>query len=228
MAAKQQKNRKVNKKEQIEVDERKYDKFLELCSICNESHLRVCSCQSELVEQNRKKLVAEVQKSFTKDTPTLTRESSLSYAYRQGLKQAAEHCVSNGIRCPHERFLILDTLKNFDIEASGKYDLTDSNVFLIVRSLLNQLLSAHRMQLYSNFYGVVQQKSDRDGNRFFVLNPVEEAKNRYDNAIVSTVEKLNNVVFGAKSTNMNLNVDLDKKVFSREEMYGLETDTNTD
>jgi hypothetical protein len=75
---------------------------------------------------------------------------------------------------------------------------------MILRGMINHMLSAHRMQLFSNKNGVVQV-IEKDGGKRFIINPVESAKLAFDKAMIDAVEILNKIVEGNK--NVNLNID---------------------
>jgi len=54
----------------------------------------------------------------------------------------------------------------------------------------------------------LQEQFDKDGNSSFVLNPVEESKRKFDDAVIKAVEVLNKIVDGEKS-NLNLSGKVD-------------------
>jgi len=183
------------------------NKFLSLASVCNFQHLALCNCHNDKINKYYAEESVKTLSELDEKSPKYIIESRLHSARNEAIKRVEKECLENNVRCPIEQALIKDIIVHYDKSLSGIYDTTDTNVFIIFRSLLNQILSTHRMQLYSNEFGLMQKIVTKDGNERFVLNPVEELKNRVDSMIISSIEKLNNIVYGIKSTNINVNIE---------------------
>jgi hypothetical protein len=182
-----------------------YSKMYKSCAIvCSAEHMKVCPCQDDLIEE-------ELTYRISKDSYRVENNlDSDQCKYRDGLLRdqvivdLGRTAEKVGLECPVEADLIFSTIYRFDKRADGKYDLSDPDVFIILKSMINNMLSAHRMQLYSRRNGIVQTHIDREGNVSFTLNPVETAKLAFDKAQVDAVEKLNRIVFGNKNVNYNI------------------------
>ena len=183
-----------------------YSKYDDIISLCNKEHLKTCSCQDKLKNEFKLQLIEEykIKLDFVKQSSDSEyEEMKEAMKYRMPdeiLKRTSEYCVTNVIRCPIEKQEIKNTIELFNM----KYDLNDSRVYMILKSVLNFQLSAFRMQRYSNYYGILQEVFDRNGNRAILLNPVEESKRKFDEAIISAIEKLDKIIEGDKSVNLNI------------------------
>ena len=198
-----------------DVWDNKFNSFKSMLAPVDYEHLKTCPCM-------RDRVLEEVRVQTEKEMATWesegvesksVKDQRLHNARIEAYKVVAAETIAEERRCSLERFVVVDILTHFDKDTGGLYDFSNSNVYLIMRSLVSQILSAHRMQLHSDRYGIVQEHADRDGNVFFELNPVELAKARIDKQIVDCVEKLNNIMYGTKSLNVNVNTD-DKSMMS--------------
>ena len=171
----------------------KYEKSLISNSIalCNDDHIEICYCQNNFLENKKQELMYKEYEELRKtgeieDQSVVNRR--LSLAKKKAFNAVANYCVVNNIKCPIEHQVVKDIIDRFkNIEA---YDLKDPKVYLIVKSVINQQLSAHRMQLFSSSKGIVQSVYDTNGNHRYILSPVEEAKRKADDSIIKAVEKL--------------------------------------
>lgn len=171
--------------------------FDNIVAICNLEHLSVCHCQRERIEK-------EFNNIFNKELEELKKQDKLKntalvdnrydYAKDMAVKNISNECVRKRTLCPIEINKINQTLKYFN----DKYDLKDPRVFIIVESLMNQMLTAHRMQLYSTSKGVVQHWYDKEGNKRYSINPVEEIKLKYNEAKIKSIEILDKIMEGSK------------------------------
>ena len=173
-------------------------------SVCNEEHLRMCDCQKDKVNKAKQELMKnvyeELQNSGDIDDEAIVKHR-MKLAFNQAISQVQEFCIQNNIRCPYEKQLLRDTLDRFkNLDA---YDLNDPKVYLILKSVLSHQLSAYRMQVYSNYLGMINETHDDLGNTTYVLNPVEEAKRKADDSIIKAVEKLVNMTEGQKLKTIN-------------------------
>ena len=142
------------------------------------------------------------KKNMSSDEKERLKVAGIDRAKKESFLETARHCVNHNIRCHLEKREIINTIKVFD----SKYNLSDPRVFIVVRSVLNHQLSSYRMQKYSNEYGVISEQFDREGNRSFILNPVEHAKRKFDEAMVSAMATLNNMIEGQKVTSFNYDI----------------------
>jgi hypothetical protein len=183
--------------------------------VCNEQHLRVCPCQDKLVDEVSNKLIEDDEKykqsNNLDEIQSRMRNDGLR---RKAIDYVGKQLSANNTTCPVEQDLISSIIYRFDKNGVGKYNLSDPDVFMILKATINHMLSAHRMQLFSNKHGIVQRLETEQGVRF-IINPVESAKLQFDKAMVEAVEKLNKIVYGEKSmsSSMNFNVDVNKDRF---------------
>ena len=105
--------------------------------------------------------------------------------------------------------MIKDILKVFDDKQTGDFDMSKTHVFIMVKTMLNHLMSSHRLQIRSNADGMVQTRQDENGNAYFIINPVEKVKMEFDKEIASTMEKLFKMDNGIQTKNLNINVNLE-------------------
>lgn len=67
-------------------------------------------------------------------------------------------------------------------------------------------------------HGILHRVYDSDGGSRLVISPTEDLKYKYDKLLIESMEKLNNIVFGQKSVNLNVNAkadDIDLKSFMK-------------
>lgn len=183
------------------------EKFDSLISSCDYEHLQYCKCQEkQVIAKYREFLKLEMDDLKEKgllDNKTVF-ESRKVHALGMARKEVAMQCMDEGIKCHLEREDISLTLQLF----GEKFDLNDPRVYMVVKSVISHQLSVFRMQLQSNYRGILQQNVDKEGNPFFILNPVEMAKMNFDNSIIVAVEKLNKIMYGDKVVNTNINLDV--------------------
>jgi len=183
------------------------DKFNSLISDCNFEHLSYCPCKSKEVSATYKEYLdielKDLKQRDLTDNKTVL-DSRKRHALEQARREVARNCLEKNVKCELEDSEIKLTLQLF----AGKFDLNDPRVYMVVKSVISHQLSVFRMQLQSNYRGILQQNVDKEGNPFYLLNPVEVAKMNFDNSIISAVEKLNKIVYGDKITNTNINVDV--------------------
>jgi len=125
-------------------------------------------------------------------------------ARSQAIIAVGRYNQSNSIRCMLEQEEIKTVVELF----SNKYDLNDPRVYMVVQSLINLKLSAIRMQKHANVNGISYEVFDAEGNRRIELSPVEEAKRKYDETVIKSVQILNNIIDGEKiQTNHTISFD---------------------
>ena len=142
------------------------------------------------------------KKNMSSDEKERLKVVGIDRAKKESFLETARHCVNHNIRCHLEKREIIKTINVFN----NKYDLKDPRVYFTVKAVLNHQLSAYRMQKYSNEYGVVQEQYDRDGNLFLKINPVEDAKRKFDVEMIKAIATLDNMIEGQKVTNLNYDV----------------------
>lgn len=171
--------------------------FTSMAITCDKNHLAVCDCQKVKVDLIYDELLVadEDKREENKDKPDWLENRKDMY-YTTSLKIMGKECVKKSIKCPREIKEIVSIVNMF----RSKYELSDPRVFMIVKSLVGHKLSAHRMQLYSNSKGIVQENWDRNGNLSYSLNPVEMAKKEFDKEVVKSIEILNKIIDGEKSS----------------------------
>lgn len=168
-----------------------------VCGVVNEQHLKDCDCQNDLIREKQKERMRDTyedlkDKGKHTDSGLLRRRFFIDKA--KGINDVAIICEKNMVACPHEVEALTMTIDRFD----AKYDLEDPRAYMIVRSVLNHQISVLRMQLYSNMNGIITYDYDKEGNPKAVLNPVEESKRRFDEAIVKAVVELDKIFEGSK------------------------------
>lgn len=179
-----------------------------LLSTCNIEHISNCSCQRSNVDSKYKELFEQEMNDLIKrgsETNNSLVEARREYAKDKAVKLVADYCKNNSIKCPIERAKVIQHLTFFE----SKYDLSDPRVFVIVESLLHQMLSAHRFQQYSNEHGVLNIWYDKQDNKRISLNPVEQIKLDYDRARIDAISVLDKIMEGEK-INVNMKtIDID-------------------
>lgn len=203
------------------VEERK-DNFLDYLAVCNKNHLKVCNCQRELYknflakEFNEYVLNGEVlarEKNFPENEIKILKESGLRIAQEKALEKLGNYCLFYEIVCREEYELLTETLRLF----RQKYDTKDIRVYMILRSVISNQLTAHRMQKESNKRGVMWSRIDRDGNEILYLNPAETEKRKFNDSVVTAIEKLDIIIEGHKNVNVNLDIP---EALDIRELYG--------
>lgn len=195
----------IEKRPAEKIDVILQDKFLSLISVCNEEHLLYCKCQDDKINKEFNKLLVveeqELKKLDLADSP-----NTVKHRKKQLLHKAhqivAEQCIVNNVKCPQESREVFQTTYLF----AKKFDLDDPRVYMIVKSVLSHQLSVYRMQLQSNHKGILQTVVDEEGNTTYTLNPVEDSKMRFDNSIISAIEKLDKIISGEKRVNVNVEI----------------------
>ena len=178
-----------------------------LLSICNIEHISICNCQRAFVESKYRYYFNEEMNELIKNKQEENKnliEVRKDYAMEKALKDVSRHCIENNIRCSIER----NKLKNHLHYFNEKYDLSDPRVFVIIEALMNQMLSVHRMQQYSNVKGIINVWYDKNDNKRVNINPVEEMKLKYDEARISAIAVLDKIIEGSKNINMNMSFDV--------------------
>ena len=189
-------------------------KYFNFCLIKNKRHLETCDClyniynKYRIIESNRLKrelLEGEIINNTDIKRAILNIENKIYY-------KLLKECIDNKYVCPYELEVIYDILNRF----GNKYDFKDSNVFSIVRDVIINSLTVHRLSLDADVEGLVEKHYDKFNNKHLVLNPVIEERRRLGDSIISAIEKLNKIIEGTK-----IKIDIDNtKVFRREDMYG--------
>lgn len=178
--------------------------FCNLSSVCNEEHLSYCTCQQSAIKSRQKELfeldLEELKKNGLEENTELIKERQMQLSLK-AKREVAEFCTENNIKCHLEEGMILEQLTYFE----EKYTLSDPRVFVVLESLFRQMLSAYRMQLHSNQKGILNIWYDKEGNKRYSLNPVEEIKLKYDEARIKAIETLNKMIEGEKSTTLHIN-----------------------
>lgn len=177
-----------------------YNKFDTLLSYISTEHISICACQKDKIRDRFNSKLKEIEKRIKRAKRQKVEEEELEILRNSLLRKAREdtvaeisvECISNEIRCPVERDAIKTTIELFN----NKYDLIDPRVYMVVKSVINHQLSAHRMQYYSTSYGLMQEHTDRDGNVSYKLNPVEEEKRKFDDSIIKAMEILSRMIDG--------------------------------
>jgi hypothetical protein len=189
-----------------------YNMFLGKAVIPTVLHLRLCTCQQHLLEEYKVKALERARLLY--DSRGLGEHDVdgkiwLGYEHKavneQYLELLASDLREQGVRCPIEEQVIKDFLTVY----ASKYDLGDANIFNLVEPLMNFKLTVDRYSLFSQHHDFVTTKKDKYNNQSLVISPVEELRLKYDMARASTVEKLNNMVEGVKSKNLNINMTVD-------------------
>lgn len=187
-------------------------------------HLKLCGCGDKWLNSCKSKAVESAKKLYNERN--LKEQDSDGSIFRSYMEKALNEDAwiilqdllkKSNFRCPKEEKTILEFL----LQYSGKYDLGDSDVWNIVEPLLNFKLAVDRYVLFSNYNDFVREHVDKFGNSFISVSPVEDFKLKFDQARVAAVEKLNRMIEGSKSVNLNID---SSKVFKREDMYDIPTE----
>lgn len=174
--------------------------FDDLATIQNLDYLKLPQNQSDEHLKIRAEAKVKAKELFESLKPEDRFELTV---YEQSMEQSllqklAADNVKNAKRCPFELSQIRNVTKLF----ADKYDLKDPRAYVIVRALISNMLSAYRMQRYTDEAGPVIKTVDRHGTERSYLNPAEEAKRRYNEAVVDAVMKLDNIFEGSKNVHL--------------------------
>ena len=188
------------------------DDFADLISICNSEHLSYCNCQKDKVDE-KIKILWQGQLEDLKLKKLIDNEEVVAerkdYCKAFALKSIGKECELKEIRCPFEKIKIERLMSHF----MTRYDLKDPRVIVVIESLLQQMLSAHRMQLHSNAKGILSIWYDKQGNKRYNLNPVEEIKLKYDEAKIQAIATLDRMIEGDKLSISSVTVKDINKIF---------------
>ena len=183
--------------------------FYQKASNITKRHCEVCDCLNDLIPDKMLKVIEAMNKS----EEYLEKAKSLGYK-----KWTIDNCNTDAVRskaievlseehkvCSKEHVIIKDIIHIY----GKKYPLDDPEVFLIVSSLIELRLTAHRMQLESNYSGVLQEVETKSGSVYYKINPVERVKKEYHEAVINAVSQLNKIMVGEKTINTNINANIE-------------------
>ena len=175
--------------------------FDDLAMVQNRDYLLLPQNQTEHHEKIEEKAYELADKyckenNVTESSRSLVLSSRMQDFKMRLISEWAQENERNAVRCPYELSQIRTVTELF----SGKYDLKDPRAYVIVRALISNMLSAYRMQRYTDEAGPVIKYVDKQGNERSYLNPSEEAKRRYNDAVVDAVMKLDQIFEGSKSS----------------------------
>jgi hypothetical protein len=181
----------VTSKKDISVAEtlNVYDDMLELC---NDVHMKFCHCQDDLLAKRIKEFKAKELdeiKALGKEHDPNVVLPRLRVAEYKAEQEVSKEMISGNVRCPFEKREIIATVKLF----ADKFDLKDPYVYMVVKSVINHQLSAMRMQRCTNTVGSIQEMTNKFGDIYYRVNPVEAEKREFDNSIIVAMEKLKNI-----------------------------------
>ena len=188
-------------------------------TVCTPEHIRQCSCQDHKVAQLEKAIFHSKIQEYGEHVSDMIKEAKQHAAKEQAIKKWGEHCMHNAITCPYEQQVIVNVVTRLCGASNNLYDINHPNVAIIVASVVSQAVSLHRIALYSSKHGLVQVRVSEDGGVSRHLSPVEDLKLKYNKLIIESVEKLNNIVYGQKSLNLNVSAssdDIDLKSFMKQ------------
>lgn len=169
-------------------------------------HLKICDC-SKPYRKSAEKLAIKNNIELYKKRGMKERDDN-NEIYNNYIQQAKDREMwkiilnqfkSKNITCSVEQKEIFKVLILF----AKKYDFNDPRVFIIVDSLIHQMLSAHRMQLHSNQHGVLNVWYDKNDNKRLSINPVEALKLKYDEAKITSIATLDKIFEGNKIVSVN-------------------------
>jgi hypothetical protein len=184
-----------------------FEQSLNKATYPNVRHLKLCGCFNHLFEDAKNQAISNAKclyderKLSERDQDgkiwNLYHDTAIKEDSWKLLEKSLK--VSNN-RCPIE----LRSIFEFLVLYASKYDLADADVWNIVEPLLNFKLTVDRYALYSNHNDFVRDMVDKNGNSFITISPVEDLKLKFDIARTNAVEKLNRMIEGSKSVNVNI------------------------
>ena len=193
--------KKVHENEAMKILERN---FLSCLEVTTSQHRKYCDCQKQLYEnfieqeQNSEKKVIQ-RKQITENTIIQHR---LEDAKQRGVMKANTYCKENDVRCEVEKEEVISTLSLFTTKYS-KY--TDDPIFVeTVKSVMNHLLTAHRIKKSLELSGLTQSYYDKDGNTKIEINPLLQAQREFDRVKVDALMQLDKKLHGETMTHAHL------------------------
>jgi len=95
-------------------------------------------------------------------------------------------------------------VQNVLSRVSDQYDLSDARIYILIKTLINHLLSSVRFQIESMAHDSLIEQVSAKGASYIVINPAEKVKLDYDRAIVDLIDRLSKMIHGTKTS---VNVD---------------------
>jgi hypothetical protein len=187
-----------------------FEKLLSQACRPDAEHLRVCECSKKYLPKAQEQALSQSMKEYDNaNMKERDEDGAILKRYKEFATEeraydiVANYCKSKDIQCEVERKEIFKTLVLF----AKKYDFNDPRVFVIIDSLLHQMLSAHRMQMYSNRHGILQVWYDKMQNKRISLSPVEMMKLKYDEARIDAIATLDKIMEGNKNINLTYSIE---------------------
>lgn len=178
------------------------ERFAHLLTSIDESYFLYGRDLDDIFLPIKARHLKRAQERIDKETLDEFQASAVLYkAKKMARIEAMEYCQDNNILSPIEVKEVQTTLDLFFSllsDGTPKYNIEDHRVFLIVKSVISHQLSALRLARVSLDKGIVQRICDKEGNETFVINPAEQVKLKFDEAIVDAIFKLDKILEGSK------------------------------
>lgn len=187
-------------------------RLLSKARILNFNHSLHCPCCEIMKDNLKEEHLRVTQKKFDDgeiDQEKFTYESHKAIVPDRVSVLFNDYCQKGLIICPYEADIILDTVETFD----GVYDLSSPQVHVIVSSVVNNFLTAYRLELINKSSSLVYT-TDKGT---ILMHPAVEARRRADESVVNSMKVLNELVYGTKS--LVLNADVSGNVIPFESLF---------
>jgi hypothetical protein len=197
-----------------------YYHYIKNCLINNKRHLETCECMqgmfdsiyTTLFNNFIDKVCEERVNTRTEILIQMNQIESITYDL------VLDECKEHQIVCIDEYEEIKELLEMFDT----KYDLKDPRAVALISNVLSAKLELIRLEKESTFNGIIEKKTDKDGNVNLVLNPVTIAKKDFINVLNTTIEKLDKIFEGIKIQNASFEAKDLRHLFLSEQIIDTE------
>jgi len=113
----------------------------------------------------------------------------------------------------------LTEVKNVLIKINSYYDLNDARVYVIIKQLIDMILTTYRIQRSAiNLPDILERMNNETGESTYYNNPALKLKLEHNMAIVKLISELNKIIEGEK---LNINANIQYEVIPASELYAV-------
>lgn len=164
------------------------------------------------------KFDAEIRKEYKKQLPKMIKflKSQDSTSDKMAVKNNKEHILKECVDKIYRKHKNLpDFTEQREVEivlsrVSDKYNMRDARVYIIIKQLIEMILSVYRIQKQAlHLPTLLERMNEETGESVYYNNPSLKLKLEHNMAIVKLISELNKIIEGEKHTNLNLNATVD-------------------
>lgn len=176
---------------------KEFERFLSFAAPITPEYLRLKLNRTEEIETRIKQ---EVQRYLDSNPEGLERDDELSlsghiaHAENEAIQTISREAQEKNQRCPYELEEITKTLTLF----SSRYDLDDPRAYIIISSIIQLQLTTFRLERYSVTQGPINRFVDKFGNNYTRISDLEDAKRRFHESLIKSIEQLDKIFEGTK------------------------------